>query len=626
MLFRDINAARTYFQGSLFQALFISGKDILLPLSVFPLEASLPTLISPIVALTSRFRSAGLALCALFALLLSGCSTYGESVKSVLDDTRQENYAAADKVAEETLSPWGQDRLLYYLERGMIAHLDQRYQDSNQLLEKAYEISERQYRTELKDVLISAMVHPGHATYKGQVYERVFLHYTKMLNYLMLAQAQEKGQKQNAYLDGARVENRRLQLLLDEQVLTVGDYREAKTDQEQWFKQLLDVFDQLTGEVLDMEKLLYRDQAFAHYVMGAMYEQYGELDNARISYQRAASLYEAGYREQYNLGHDIEQQAWQDTVRIMQKAGGYEQDWRRLVKEKGLKKKEYYQPGQAELLILQHIDLSPQRKVLNMHLMINKKSKQLVLRPIPLGNRQERKEQGAWFYLLYADKGIYNLVRDFYDGSIFDTEGVLFNSQATTLKPVWSMVEESGLDQTLGDPGIRVAVPYFPRPGLPVKKSAVTVEPLVGRQALQEGTQVDAWQAKVLMQADSVAMLGLLQQVVEARQDLYAAMARETVRNHLALEALKDLGKWGKLGGKLLTASTTSADTRGWLSLPHHIRLQRLQLPPGEYEIRLNTEWSKGRPVEQRYRVNLTAGELKILNLRTFKTVNKRSE
>ncbi|WP_028300544.1 hypothetical protein [Oceanospirillum beijerinckii] len=558
---------------------------------------------------------------------ISGCSTYGDSVKSFLDDARQQNYSAADKVAEETLSPWGQDRLLYYLERGMIAHLDQRYKDSNQLLEQAHEIAERQYQTELQDLLITAMTHPGHATYKGQIYERVFLYYTKMLNYLMLAQEQTKGAKQNRYLDGARVENRRLQLLLDEQVLQVGGYREAYTDDEQWFKQLLDVFDQLTGEVLDMEQLIYRDQAFAHYVMGAMYEQYGELDNARISYQRAATLYEAGYREQYNLGSEIEDQAWQDTVRMMQKAGGYEQTWRRLVKEKGLRQEGYYQPGQAELLVLQHVDLSPQRQILNMHLMINKNSQRLVLRPIPLGNRKQRREQAAWFYLLYADKGLYNLVRDFYDGSILDSEGVLYNSQSTTLKPIWSTVGKSGLDQTLGEPGIRVAIPYFPMPGQPIKKSELIVSPSSRDiQHLESNQKQTQAQSLALMPADSVAMLGLLQQVVEARRDLYAAMARETLRNRTAQEALKDLGKWARLGSKLLTASTTNADTRSWLLLPHHIRLQRIQLPPGEYKVSLHTEWSEtgdagsraGLPVEQIYTVKLVADELTILNVRTF--------
>ena len=578
---------------------------------------------------TQQFKSRQLSvlLTLLLGAQISGCSTYGDSVKSFLDDARQQNYSAADKVAEETLSPWGQDRLLYYLERGMIAHLDQRYKDSNQLLEQAHEIAERQYQTELQDLLITAMTHPGHATYKGQIYERVFLYYTKMLNYLMLAQEQTKGAKQNRYLDGARVENRRLQLLLDEQVLQVGDYREAYTDDEQWFKQLLDVFDQLTGEVLDMEQLIYRDQAFAHYVMGAMYEQYGELDNARISYQRAATLYEAGYREQYNLGSEIEDQAWQDTVRMMQKAGGYEQTWRRLVKEKGLRQEGYYQPGQAELLVLQHVDLSPQRQILNMHLMINKNSQRLVLRPIPLGNRKQRREQAAWFYLLYADKGLYNLVRDFYDGSILDSEGVLYNSQSTTLKPIWSTVGKSGLDQTLGEPGIRVAIPYFPMPGQPIKKSELIVSPSSRDiQHLESNQKQTQAQSLALMPADSVAMLGLLQQVVEARRDLYAAMARETLRNRTAQEALKDLGKWARLGSKLLTASTTNADTRSWLLLPHHIRLQRIQLPPGEYKVSLHTEWSEtgdagsraGLPVEQIYTVKLVADELTILNVRTF--------
>ena len=549
----------------------------------------------------------------LFGVLLSGCSTYGESVKTVVDDTRQQNYLAADKVAKESLSPWGQDRLLHYLERGMIAHLDKRYQDSNTLLEKAYDIADSLYRTDIKDVLASAMTHPGNATYKGQLYERVFLHYTKMLNYLMLAQESASRKKLERWLDGARVENRRLQLLLDEHVFKVGNYREAKNEKEELFQQFTKVFRELTGASFDPNKLLFRDQAFAHYVMGAMYEQYGELDNARISYQRSARLYEEGYIEQYHLDPVMAKQAWQDTVRIMQKAGGYQDRWPKLVKEKGLNKKTIYQSEMADLLVLQHVDLSPERKVLNMHLTINKKSKQLVLRPIPLGSRQERKEQAAWFYLLHADKGVYNLIRDFYDGSIFNSEGLFFNSQATTLAPIWSTIEKTGLDQTLGNPGIRVAVPYYPVPYEPVRKSAINID-----------TAQQSYSARYLIKADSVAMLGLLQQVIVSRGELYSAMARETLRNMAAQEALKELGEWAKLGSKLLTASTTGADTRSWLLLPHSIRLQRLQLPAGNHNIKLTSYLSNGEKIEQTYQVELTAGNLKILNLRTFVPLNKK--
>lgn len=589
-------------------------------------------------------------------LVLAGCSTYGEGLEGVLNDIRSENYTGADNGAKEVLSPSGSDRLLHFLERGMIAHLDGRYQESNKLLEQAYLISDSLYRTSAEDWLASAMTHPGNASYKGQLYERIYLHYTKMLNYLMLAQQQKAGGKQDQLLDSARVENRRIQILLDENVFKTGDYDQAKSEQEKLFSKVAKVFRQLNGDPINPDELKFRDQAFAHYVMGALYEQYGELDNARISYQRSATLYEEGYAEQYGLDQAMTRQAWSDVVRVMQKAGGYEDRWRQLVKTKNLESVEQaaenadskklqvnaddekigadellattagggvdsgagtaynYQPDKAELLILQHVDLSPQRKVLNMHLMINSDSRQLVVRPVPVGSRREQKEQAAWFYLLYADKGLYNIIRDFSDGSILSSEGVLGNSQATTLQPVWSLVEDTGLDYVLGNGGVRIAVPYYPIPYAPLKSAKVTVSSAEGDLS------------RPMIKADSVAMLGLLQQVLEAQAELNSAMARETLRNMATQELVKDMGAFGILGGKLLTASTTNADTRNWLSLPHHIRVQRLQLEPGQHKVVLNSVSVKGQKIRQEYNVDLKAGELEILTLRTFLPFKKKAD
>ena len=560
-----------------------------------------------------------LLLCLSLALV-AGCSTYGDSVQGVLNDIRTQNYAAADKIAGEALSPSGPDRLLYFLERGMIAHLDGRYQDSNTLLEQAYRISDALYRTSAEDWLTSAMTHPGNASYKGQLYELIYLHYTKMLNYLMLAQQQEARSQQDQLLDSARVENRRIQILLDENVFKTGDYDQAKSEQEKRFSKIIKVFRELTGDPINPDELMFRDQAFAHYVMGALYEQYGELDNARISYQRSATLYETGYSEQYGLDSAMIHLAWSDVVRVMQKAGGYEDDWHQLLRSKQLKgvntdktvnSTNIYQPDKAELLILQHVGLSPQRKVLNMHLMINPDSQQLVVRPVPMGTIREQQEQAAWFYLLYADKGIYNLIRDFADGSVLNSEGVLFNSRATTLKPIWSLVQELGLDSTLGNGGIRIAVPYYPVPYAPLDDAQLEVLSSDNR-----------YQKYPMIKADSIAMLGLLQQALEAQSELYAAMARETLRNMATQEVMKDMGILGVLGGKLLTASTTHADTRNWLSLPHHIRVQRVQLEPGPHKVIVKSS-GNGQSIRQEYHLDLKAGELEILSLRTFLPPNR---
>lgn len=562
----------------------------------------------------------------MLSLILTGCSSYGTQTYSMLELVRQGNLEQADATAITLLDPEGNDQLLHYLERGMIAHLDQRYDDSNQLLEQALLIAEALYRTPLDSLLMEAVSHPGNGVYKGQVYERSFLHYTKMLNYLMLAQQADQLRDRARLLDGARVENRRLQLFLENHVRETGDYQDAAEEQSSVSGQFARFFRLIMGEYFIADELLFRDEAFAHYVMGAMYEQYGELDNARISYQTAAELYEAGYQSQYALPARITRQAWRDVIRVMQKAGGYDQRWPELVRDKLAGETVHWSPEQGELLILQHTGMLPSPEVLNIHMLINDHSRQLVLRPVPLAlGGQDMREQWLWFHILYADKGIYNLIRDIYDGSIFSTEGVLFNSQATTLKPVWDEIEKAELDQSLGHPGVRIAVPYYPLPRRTVTSGWLEVLTSSDKQTTSKAPELcyggydtadDG--AFPVLKGDSVAHLAFLQSVTQARARLYSAMIRETVRNAVTHAALKDLGQWGTIGGKLLTAGTTHADTRSWLTLPDHIRISRISLPEGEHRVRLTTCLFDGQKTEQEFSVTSVAGQLTLLNVRTF--------
>ncbi|MFB6259448.1 MAG: hypothetical protein ABEJ96_04040, partial [Thiohalorhabdaceae bacterium] len=109
---------------------------------------------------------------------------------------------------------------------------------------------------------------------------------------------------------------------------------QTKKEEEKTFAKLLDIFQKFQGNWLDEEWLVFREDAYARYLAGVLYEKSGDLDDARIAYRKAAELYEAGYSEQYHLDENMAQQAWLDTVRIMRKAGGYESESQRLIDQK----------------------------------------------------------------------------------------------------------------------------------------------------------------------------------------------------------------------------------------------------------------------------------------------------
>src|SRR5690606_39285239 len=85
-------------------------------------------------------RLTGAALC---ALILSGCATYGASLTGAIEDLQKGDYVASEAKLQQALKPTGGDRLLHYLELGVVKHLQGDFAASNALLETAGQIAER---------------------------------------------------------------------------------------------------------------------------------------------------------------------------------------------------------------------------------------------------------------------------------------------------------------------------------------------------------------------------------------------------------------------------------------------------------------------------------------------------
>lgn len=541
---------------------------------------------------------------------LVGCATYRDEINGGLAKMEQGDYGAAITLMDREYRS-NNDRLLKQVELGLLHYLNANYSQSLENFDRAEEIAEQLYTQRVSDMLLVAMSSPRQGPYRGAQFEKAFIHYYKSLCYLQLAQLD--GEDYGKFIEKARVETRKVDILLSEIAFVKGDYQQARERKQQLFGKILQIFSQLSSGRKLNDELEYREDAYIRYLNGIIYELNGEYDNARIAYQKAAKLYEDGFAKQYGLPQSIVQQAWLDTLRMMKRAGGYENDLQRLQKNKlddtARERLAAYDENHAQLIVLQHLGMVPHRAEMNLHARINPMFKELVVNVAPTGMPREQQDQTAWFQALYAERGVLDYLVNFHQGGVIGTlEGTF--TKKIALSPVWDLVEGIGLDDALGGVGIRLTVPYYPSKATAYGGSTLSVNgELKGH----------------LIKAQSLAAIAVNEQIFNANSDFNESLARESVKNLLAYQLGEEVGAGfgfnGLLGNlsKMAMAASSAAETRNWLTLPYEIRVIRLALPAGEHKVTLKTQGAKaGGYASQTYDLTLHPGEQRILMPRTI--------
>lgn len=535
------------------------------------------------------------------SVILSGCATYGSGIKQSLELTKKGDFTGAQAIIKKELNPEGKDRILYYMELGVLEHLAGNYQASTQMLENAERIGEDLYTKRAGELLAVAMTSPRMGPYRGANYERVLINYYKAMNFLMLGQQAETRSVREDALEGARIEVRRLEMNLTAIANEKGSYQAQKDEDQALFSKLTKIFNALNGDFLDKGKLVYRQDAWANYLSGLTYEQNGEYDDARISYQKAAKLYEDGFQEQYELDKNITEQAWFDTIRMMRKAGGWDSEWPRLAKKKLSKKRrselKTFDQG-AQVVVIEHVGFAPHRKELNLNLSVDADNKELVLAPVLTGTQQDREEQFAWFFMMYADKGILGLIQNYNTGGINSAIEGFFSTKRVGIAPMWNIAEGLGLIGALSQGNIRVTVPYY----APFKTGP-------GESVLNIGSK-----KYPLVSAESIAQLALQEQLLSAPDDMTQALAREALKAVATQKVAENAGQYGQLfsfAGKIASFASSQAETRNWLTLPYEMRVTRVSVEAGEHLLKLNSKPNPLRPAKvSETQVNLKKGEI----------------
>lgn len=187
------------------------------------------------------------------AFLLASCVlTYKDHTERVHRNVSDGNLDKALKVIDKTVFlKRERNKLLYYLEKGLVLHLKKDYKKSNEYLNQADAFLENTFRS-VQDFVGSVALNPGMKTYLGEDFEKVAIHYYKTLNYIALKD-----------YDAALVESKRVNLRLE----------------------------QINLKYPPDKKNRYNTDAFAVVLQGLIYESVKDYNNAFIAYRNAVDLF-----------------------------------------------------------------------------------------------------------------------------------------------------------------------------------------------------------------------------------------------------------------------------------------------------------------------------------------------
>ena len=181
----------------------------------------------------------------LLAVLLQACALQHEQVNSLaerLDISTPESTL----LSLQSMTPPQRDRAQYLLNTGLLKSITGDFEGAISDLHSAKDILNTLQSISVSENLAAATINETLRSYDGSASERVLLHVLLSIDYLMLND-----------LDAARVEVLQANVVMNQ----------------------LATEDMPTGQL-----------ASAHYIAGLVYELGGELDNARISYSKAANL------------------------------------------------------------------------------------------------------------------------------------------------------------------------------------------------------------------------------------------------------------------------------------------------------------------------------------------------
>ncbi len=206
-------------------------------------------------------------------VFMAGCATYYMKTLEFQQYVNQGNFEKADKwLASDNRGKSGKNQLLHYLNRGYVSWVLQEPAESNYYFQIAENLIEDYIKNYYLDAL-TLVSNPGIKPYKPEDFEAVMVNYFMALNFI----------RQGKYNE-AIVECKRINIKLN----------------------------QLNDRYKDHKNRYQRD-AFAHALMGMIYEANHDYNNAFIAYRNALEVYERDYASYFDI--EVPGQIKKDVLR-----------------------------------------------------------------------------------------------------------------------------------------------------------------------------------------------------------------------------------------------------------------------------------------------------------------------
>lgn len=248
-------------------------------------------------------------------LFSSSCATYYQKNIQFQEEFVSGNFTKANGILDkDSKAAEEKNRLLFFLQKGVVLQSLGLYEESNIYLERAYTFIE-DYKRGIGNELGSLLTNPTIKPYVGEDHENVLIHYYKVLNFLLMKDT-----------ESALVECRRL----NNKINTLNDRYEKRKNR-------------------------YKVDAFAQNIMGLCYEAEGEINDAFIAYKNAVNAYENSYAKDFDT--PIPLQLKKDVIRLAH-LNGFDSEKAQFEKKFGIDYQSSESP-QAELVLFVHNGLGP---------------------------------------------------------------------------------------------------------------------------------------------------------------------------------------------------------------------------------------------------------------------------
>lgn len=217
------------------------------------------------------------------SVVVAGCATYYQQNQAFQGLLEAGKVAAAQSYLQKSAKKAkGINKVLYDLNLGTVAFMNHDNETSVDRF-KAADIYNEDFSKGLGYEALALISNPMVKPYKLESFEAVMIHYYQALNFLALND-----------MESALVECRRVNLQL-----------------------------QVLDDKYKNHKNRYARDAFAHNLMGIIYEASGDFNNAFIAYRNAVDVYESDYKGKF--GVDVPLQLKKDVIRAAARTGFAEQ-------------------------------------------------------------------------------------------------------------------------------------------------------------------------------------------------------------------------------------------------------------------------------------------------------------